>query len=66
MKDLWESTSQDTVDQYGKMVGQIEADTEVKKAQSQSNIDQLTAQKKMADDRANQKGFFGNLLDMVG
>ena len=64
LQDLYESTSQDTVDQYGKMIGQIEGDLEVKKADLKAQKEQAIAQKALADQQANQKGFFGNLMDM--
>ena len=64
LQDLYESTSQDTVDQYGKMIGQIEGDLEVKKADLKAQKEQAISQKALADQQANQKGFFGNLMDM--
>ena len=65
LEDLYKTTSQDTVDQYGKMIGQIEGDLEVKKADLKAQRDQTIAQQQMYDQQANQKGFVGNLIDMV-
>jgi len=63
--DLYESTSQDTIDNYGKMIGQIEGDLEVQKAEAKQQKEQAIAMKNLADDQANQKSFFGNLGDMI-
>lgn len=66
IENLYESTNEKMIADYGKMQGQIEGDLEVKKAQFKSERDQTNAQISLYDQQANQKGFLGNFIDMVG
>ena len=65
IENLYESTNEKMIADYGKMQGQIEGDLEVKKAQFKSERDQTNAQIALYDQQANQKGFLGNLGDMI-
>ncbi len=65
LQRAYESTNEKMIADYGKMSGALEGEMEVKKAQFKSQRDQTIAQKKMYDSQASQKGFFGNLMDMI-
>ena len=63
--NLYESATEKMTSEYGKMLGSIEGDLEVKKEQIKMEKAQTKSQMDMYDDQANQKGFFGNLGDMM-
>jgi len=63
--NLYESATEKMTSEYGKMLGSIEGDLEVKKEQIKMEKAQTKAQMDMYDQQANQKGFFGNLADMT-
>jgi hypothetical protein len=65
LQRAYESTNEKMMADYGKMAGSLEGEMEVKKAQFKSQREQTKAQKAMYDSQASQKGFFGNLMDMV-
>ena len=65
INSAFQSTNEKVRSEYGKKIGAIEADLEVKKEQYKVEKENTEAQFKMYDRQANQKGFFSNLGSMI-